>query len=328
MQIIENYSIGGVAFSLTPEAKTALTSYLDNIQDFYAGRDSGSEIADGIEERIAELLSDHCGSGKVVGEEDIVGVIKIIGYPEQMDQAPENEAKASGGKRLFRDPKNKIIAGVCSGIASYLGIDMVLVRLAFVLFFALSLLGHEAAIFIPLCYGIMWLVMPAAKTAQDRWAMKGDDGRVDEIVRNVKRNIESAAREPGVSEFWQKFVRVFAFCFGLLLVTVGITGLVALTVGYFSCPDLLLQQTEIWEELAEEFPGSMSFFESPFIMVLVLCIAAIPLIGLLWVGIQLSFNLRSPKWHPGVVLFILWLIALVILATKFAIHLLPSPIFL
>ena len=57
------------------------------------------------------------------------------------------------GKKLYRSDENKMLAGVCGGIAEYFGVDATLIRLAWVVF---SLLGGSgllayilAAIIIP-----------------------------------------------------------------------------------------------------------------------------------------------------------------------------------
>ena len=57
------------------------------------------------------------------------------------------------GKKLYRSDENKMLAGVCGGIAEYFGVGPTLIRLAWVVF---SLLGGSgllayilAAIIIP-----------------------------------------------------------------------------------------------------------------------------------------------------------------------------------
>lgn len=55
--------------------------------------------------------------------------------------------------RLVRSRNDRIIAGVCGGIARALGIDSTLVRLVFVL-------SVFAAGVSPLIYVILWIVMP------------------------------------------------------------------------------------------------------------------------------------------------------------------------
>lgn len=58
-------------------------------------------------------------------------------------------------KRLYRSESDKVIAGVCAGLAQYFDIDPVLVRVAFVL---LALLGGPGI----LLYIILWIVIPEA----------------------------------------------------------------------------------------------------------------------------------------------------------------------
>ncbi|MBD8873951.1 PspC domain-containing protein [Rhodanobacter sp. DHB23] len=56
-------------------------------------------------------------------------------------------------KRLYRSRQNRTLAGVCGGIAEYLGWDPTLVRVAWIV---LTLLGGSGI----LIYLILWLVMP------------------------------------------------------------------------------------------------------------------------------------------------------------------------
>jgi phage shock protein C len=60
----------------------------------------------------------------------------------------------SNSKKLYRSRTDRKIAGVCGGIAEYLGVDVIVVRLIFV---ALLLVGVGPII---LLYLIMWLVVP------------------------------------------------------------------------------------------------------------------------------------------------------------------------
>lgn len=58
-------------------------------------------------------------------------------------------------KKLERDTQNKVIGGVCSGLANYFDIDAALVRVLF----AFALLAFSAGFWL---YLILWIVMPAA----------------------------------------------------------------------------------------------------------------------------------------------------------------------
>lgn len=60
-------------------------------------------------------------------------------------------------KQLQRSTQNKVIGGVCAGIAHYFGLDPILVRVAFLI----ALLAFGVG---PLVYLVLWVVMPASST--------------------------------------------------------------------------------------------------------------------------------------------------------------------
>jgi len=64
-----------------------------------------------------------------------------------------SENNGSGGKRLLRLRKGRMVAGVCTGLAAYFGVDVTLVRLAFGVFSVFYGLGV-------LVYLIAWAIMP------------------------------------------------------------------------------------------------------------------------------------------------------------------------
>jgi len=59
-------------------------------------------------------------------------------------------------RRLTRNQKDKMIAGVCSGIADYMDVDSTIVRLLFA--FALIFAGTGLLIYL-----IMWIIMPKSQ---------------------------------------------------------------------------------------------------------------------------------------------------------------------
>lgn len=60
-------------------------------------------------------------------------------------------------KRLYRSEKDKMIGGVCGGIAKYFGVDPVLIRVIAIILFFMSGFGF-------LAYIIMWIIMPLEKS--------------------------------------------------------------------------------------------------------------------------------------------------------------------
>ena len=66
-------------------------------------------------------------------------------FPQPQPQQPP--------RRLTRTREGRMIAGVCSGMARYFGVDPVLVRLGFVV---ATLLGFAG----PIAYVVAWILMP------------------------------------------------------------------------------------------------------------------------------------------------------------------------
>ena len=86
----------------------------------------------------------------------------------------------AGRKRFYRDAEDKWLGGVCSGFATYVGIDPLIVRLAFLLFL---IAGGSGAVL----YLVLWAIVPEAKTASDRLQAKGEKVTIDSIERSIRK---------------------------------------------------------------------------------------------------------------------------------------------
>ncbi len=91
-------------------------------------------------------------------------------------------------KKLFRDSERNVIAGVSSGLASYLGISELLVRVLFI--FTTFMFG--TGIFI---YLILWIIIPEAKTLTEKMQMRGQPINLSSIRENIQANLESIKGE-------------------------------------------------------------------------------------------------------------------------------------
>ena len=130
-------------------------------------------------------------------EKDVDFVIKAMGEPKDyvLDEANENSANATNDankahynhqkteKTLMRDTENGVIAGVCSGVAAYLGWDVVFVRIIFLI--ALIVTGFGFIIYI-----VLWIAAPEAKSTTDRLRMRGEAINLDTISQEVKDAVE------------------------------------------------------------------------------------------------------------------------------------------
>ena len=324
MKITEQLSIGGYTFTVEKDAAAALQEYIGALEKHYLSQEGGREIMDGIEERMAELLLDKAGRGGVITLEHVNAVIGILGRPERIeadDPGPDASAGNKQPRKLFRDLENKRLGGVCAGLATFFKIDVTWLRLGFV---ALTLVGLFAfagrdmvTVGVPLLYCILWVAMPAARTAQDRWAMNGDSGTADEIRRNVQAGLHemgNAAREVGKSDFFQKFGKLILLVVGIVLLVGGASGLASISfISLNNLPVLGLSWQGWLDRLAVDFPWMADWLAQPWVLVLLALSVLLPLIGLVYGGVMMVFGFKSPSWHPGLVIFVLWLIVLVVL---------------
>lgn len=69
-------------------------------------------------------------------------------------------------KKLYRDSDNKKIAGVCSGVAIYFGLDVTVLRIIFLI----AALFGCAGLWV---YLIIWLIAPETKTPIEKCELRG-----------------------------------------------------------------------------------------------------------------------------------------------------------
>ena len=322
MKEVEKASIGGYAFTLEKDAAAVAAQYLADLEAHYLSQEGGKEIMEGIEERMAELLLEKCGKDGVASVADINAIIEILGRPEKIEEDdPEPSSAPKPRRKLFRDLDNKQLGGVCSGLATYFDTDVVWFRLGFAVLTLVNFFAgyHTGAwsLTVPVVYLILWIAMPAARTAQDRWAMKGDNGSLDDITRNVKsglREMGDTAGEVVRSDGFKNVGRFFLILIGLVLLIGGTSGLASLSVLGFKGNVLFGTQYLSWlDDISLDFPVVLDLLSTPWVVALLALAVILPFVGMLYGGIQLIFGFKSPSWRPGLVIFILWLIDIIVL---------------
>ncbi len=210
MNKVININLGGHPFTIDDDAYFQLDSYLQAVRKSFQHLEGKDEILADIETRIAELLTTQLGTRQIVSTPDIGAVVKIMGKPEQFEDesssgstsqqqtTQEKEYTFRPGKKLFRDEEDKIVGGVCSGLAAYFGItDPVWVRLVFVL----MLMGGVGAFL----YIAMMVIVPKAKTSADRLAMKGEPVNIQSIADAVEKQFQEISDK--LSELGNDFSR-------------------------------------------------------------------------------------------------------------------------
>ena len=198
MNKVLNINLGGYPFVIDEDAYAHLRSYISALSKHFAKSEGREEIISDIENRIAELLTEKTSVRSIVTRMHIDEAIAIMGTPEdfigdsyfdeEMRHHHGRKYRESGyktGKRLFRNTDDKVIGGVCSGIAAYFGIeDPLWVRIGFAFFLVT---GGIAA---PL-YFIIWAITPAAKSTADRLAMRGEPINVSNIAKSIEEEIDN-----------------------------------------------------------------------------------------------------------------------------------------
>jgi phage shock protein PspC (stress-responsive transcriptional regulator) len=177
MKQVININFQGRVVPIEVSAYDILKNYTESLNRHFAAEEGKEEIINDIESRIGELFQERIKNGATcITDDDVNAIISSMGRPEDLeteDQAfsgnqqkqedtfnayqQSSNTDAGGRKRLFRDENDKVIGGVCSGVANYFGIDVVVVRILFVIAaisFGIGLLP----------YIILWIAVPSSAT--------------------------------------------------------------------------------------------------------------------------------------------------------------------
>ncbi len=196
MNKVTTVNLNGRAYQVEEQAYEALRAYLDEAARLLADDPDCREIMADLEQAIGDRGSRCLGPGKnVLGEAEMKRILlemgpvetgePAAGASESVPPGPESGAaprETSGPKRLYLVREGEMIAGVCNGLAAYLGVDPTVVRLVFVVLLFLS--GGLVAI----AYLVLMFVVPTAKTAEERAAARGLPFNAQELVEQAKQH--------------------------------------------------------------------------------------------------------------------------------------------
>ena len=171
MKKVVNVSLGGRNFTLEEDAYQRLGRYLDHFRAKLSVPESQkAEVMEEIEGRLAELFSQEVGeSGRVVSLDMVQRAVSTLGMPDGSSEEGFTGYTADSAqqpRKLYRDLDEKKIAGICSGLALYLDVDVTLVR---VLMLAALIFG-SAGFWV---YVILWIVVPVADTPAKKCELRG-----------------------------------------------------------------------------------------------------------------------------------------------------------
>lgn len=339
-------NISGSIFHIDEDAYEKLQRYLQMLNRHFGTEIEGQEILQDIEARIAELLIEKTGNKvEVVTDVMVDEVMARMGRPEDFmepdDEEPSAKAQAGGAtqdeepqvrRRLYRDGDNRVLGGVCSGLGAYFNIDLVILRVIFVVaFFA----GFGASL---LLYIILWIVVPKAKTTAQRLEMRGKEATVSNIEKSIKEEVNEVGEsynkfvhsknEKGISRMdsfgdvvgsvLRVVLRVIVLLFGAALIIFGIASLIGFITTMAVGHSFL--HGGAWNfgwDSDINMANLINHFVSPgaytISMIAVLLLVGIPILILLFVGTKLMFRYKTNNKLIGLGAFGVWLLALVAL---------------
>ncbi|RXK83865.1 PspC domain-containing protein [Filimonas effusa] len=201
MRKIININFQGRVIPIEETAYDILKQYIESLRRFFANEEGRDEIINDIEGRIAELFGETLSKGApCITDEKVHDVINSIGRPEDFDDQEnhvkeqlkdegarhkqhDTNASQSGTRRLYRDGDDKILGGVCAGIANYFRIDPAIIRL---LFAVVTLGGLGSGL---LLYILLWAVIPVKKLDQSIIRKRLFRNPEDKVVAGVASGV-------------------------------------------------------------------------------------------------------------------------------------------
>jgi phage shock protein PspC (stress-responsive transcriptional regulator) len=211
MRKVTTVSLSGNAYQLEETAHDKISAYLDGAARSLGDNPDRAEILADLEQAIADKCDTFLGKHKtVISAEEAAQIIREMGPVLGMGASTDDTGSTafrqlgSGGaadgdfastwqesgdappaaaprrRRLMRLPSEGMMGGVCAGIAAYFSIDVVWVRLAFVLF-----------TFFTGIWFFVWLtmliVMPAARTPEQMASARGDALSAREVMEMARK---------------------------------------------------------------------------------------------------------------------------------------------
>jgi phage shock protein PspC (stress-responsive transcriptional regulator) len=310
-------SIARTLFTIEEDAYARLESYLTSVKKHFESTPGSTEIIADIESRIAEQLLE--GKEKIVTIEQIETILASMGRVEDFDDDTQSSdtpksAPSLAGKKLYRDTDHAMIAGVCAGIAAYMGWEALWVRLAFVLFTLFNGVGI-------VLYIILWVIVPAAKTASQKLEMTGSPITIETLSETVRERIDEIKKDErgtfarilsipaqliaGISNSLSHIAPAFRIVLGLVL-TLGAGAALA---GLCIATGILLSGTIMLDggvPLADMFPG----YRYALVMIAGVAVVFIPTLAAFFAGLSLMRKKALMPTFVSTLLICAWFVAI------------------
>jgi len=316
-----NINIAGTLFQIDDEAFRILRNYLQAINNRFKNVQGGHETIEDIESRIAEIFQSQNGLAGTVSKENVEAMISIIGKPEDFDHSDvvtDPPVYSSQKKRMYRNPDDTIISGVCGGIGAYLNTDPVLVRILFVIFTAFFGVGFFV-------YIALWIALPPATTDVQKRELYGT---AYDSSRSRNRHPDGTYNNSGIgnalNEIFKAIGRVFYIALRVFLIIIGIT--LVLTGFLFILSFFMIFVFKFPGAFTAEgmnmnltyFPDFLNYIVNPvlipWILALTLIAFILPMLALIYWGVKMIFWFKANDGIFSLAGLVLWVMSLAALA--------------
>lgn len=332
-------NLKGYLFNIDEDAFELLNSYLERLKKHFKNEAGNSEIIEDIEDRIAELLREKLSITKVaITITDVQEVIVVMGDTNEFDKNENQDQSATEPvgsephpRRLYRDPDEKIVAGVASGIAAFFSVDPLWIRLAFVALFFMS----------PglLIYILLWIVIPEAKNTAQKLEMRGMPINIENIEKTIKEEFEGISEkfkdfkeqnfskkknEPNVFErvasalvqVFGGLIRVIGIFIGILFTVIALVIIIILIPSFFHTDGFfVVGNSNVLMFSMENFFELIFNSKSDVYMTLtaLAIVIGMPLVGMINQGVKLIFGIKRKNYFLGTSFLIVWLTGFLLL---------------
>ena len=148
-----NVNIGSVAFVIDEDAYYMLKNYLDDVRSRF-DVDEQAEVMNDVEMRVADIFTEAIASPRqVINTDHVRRAIAIIGRAEEFGEKRQQDRQQQSDRKLRRSSTDKVIGGVCGGLARYMNVDSVLIRVLMVVLLLCGSFGFWL-------YLILWIALP------------------------------------------------------------------------------------------------------------------------------------------------------------------------
>ena len=318
----------GRLFQIDEDAYEMLQHYIESLRQSFGRQEGGDEIVDDIEARIAELFDELRQQGtEAITIDHVKEIITRIGEPEQLtgneDEQPNGESDGhrydsfrtaadgireeirsrTAGKKLFRNPKDKMLAGVLSGFAVYTNTDPVIWRLLMVLFTFCYGIGIVA-------YLVLAIILPEAKTPEQLLQMEGKEVTPQNLADVVVEKDEQPVQRPNLLR------SLFSI---LLKIMFGFSVAIAMIVCFALCCGFLFALVVLVSALVFPISSNMPFSletmglaelyqTNPWVLILFVVALFILLLIPIYAIIHMVLSLSGKVQPMGIVQRIVWIV--------------------